>query len=254
MDVAAFLAELRAARSAAEALRWRNPADGREMIAIPSAPALIGELAERVTLPAFSLSRFPVTNAEFARFLAESGYSPPDDHPAGQGGAFLEHWDGERTPPAGLEAHPVVFVSWWDAAAYCAWAGLVLPTEAMWERGARGTDGRPYPWGWARPGPRLAQLGAEQTAPAGSFPGVRTATGCEDMIGNVSEWCAPAEPPGEGARAEAERLHPIRGSAYMRVDAGMGRMSAAYPRRLSAARRNHYTGFRPASLSTAAEG
>ena len=85
-----------------------------------------------------------ITNAQFANFLAATGYTPHQEHPDNE--LFLQHW-GEEGPPRGLEQHPVVWVSYLDAVAYCQWAGLTLPTEWLWEKAARGPDGRPYPWG-----------------------------------------------------------------------------------------------------------
>ena len=100
------------------------------------------------TSPAFSLARYPVTNARFATFLSETGYEPPEKHPNNE--RFLMHWSN-GAPPKGKEDHPVVFVSYVDALAYCRWAGLMLPTEWLWEKAARGADGRIYPWGEAMP-------------------------------------------------------------------------------------------------------
>ena len=109
-----------------------------------------------------------------------------------------------RTAP---DSHPVVQVSARDAAAYCAWRGLRLPTEREWEFAARGTDGRRYPWGDQPPGEggsRRANYGAEnccaadasdgflRTAPVGSFPVGRSPFGLEDMAGNVWEWTSSA--------------------------------------------------------------
>ena len=240
MSLDTVLAQLRAAQR--PHTTWTNPRDGLEMVVIPSGSARLGEPQRIVTLPAYALARFPVTNRQFHRFLLESGYQPAPDHPAPE--QFLLRWGGTQ-PPAELYDHPVVGVSWWDARAYCSWAGLDLPTEAWWERAARGTDGRRYPWGSAYPTPKLAQITRPTTAPVGSFPETRTASGCEDMIGNVSEWCRPADGPPQAPGAQV----PIRGSAYMRRDRG-DRMSCAHQRVLSAHRRNHYTGFRPASPRT----
>jgi len=248
VDVDAFITRLRDELKHPDRA-WTNAADQREMIVITEGWARLGAEAHRERLPGFAMSRHPVTNGEYARFLRESSYHPHADHP--DPGRFLAHWDGEKMPPPGKEDHPVVFVSWWDAQAYCDWAGLSLPSEWMWERAARGTDGRHYPWGDRSPRPDLAQIRARATTPIGHRPDVRTATGCEDMIGNISEWCSPDpdpnyRPSGKQLPGGTPWMARLRGSAFMRVDRGQARMTTFYSRKLSATRRNKWVGFRPA--------
>ena len=99
----------------------------------------------------FRIGKYPVTNQQYAQFVAATGYQPP------------RHWRG-KTPPRELNNHPVVNVTWYDARAYCAWLSKVrgeevrLPTEAEWEKAARGTDGREFPWG-AEADPNRANYG-----------------------------------------------------------------------------------------------
>ena len=242
----------RQSRARAAHRPWRNPVDGSLMVWIPAGPFIAGrgEASGKRHLPGFAMAVHPVTNRQFARFLASTGYSPPPWHPLAH--LYLKHWEVGGCPEALLD-HPVVNVSWIDAQAYCAWACLMLPTELMWEKAARGTDGRPYPWGKVSPD-TLAHVNAETTCPVGSYPRTRTAFGCQDTIGNVSEWCTLAR--GErwphmvedpiAAPELSESTVPIRGSAFLRISSQSGRMECAHGRRLKAIRRNGWLGFRPA--------
>lgn len=140
--------------------------------------------ARRVWVGAFSVARLPVRNAEYAVFLANAGHRPP------------RFWDDPRFSDP---AQPVVAVSWYDALRYCDWLSRQrgrccrLPTEAEWERAARGgRDGETYPWGddpagWSAD-PARAVLRRDRSNPAGlSRP---NAFGLLDMGYNVHEWCA----------------------------------------------------------------
>jgi len=143
-----------------------------------------------VALSAFWIDATEVTNGQFARFVQAAGYAPT-------GG-----WKAE----AGKEPLPAVKVSWADAAAYAKWAGKRLPTEAEWEKAARGTDGRTYPWG-NEAGAEQANLsgladGFDAAAPVGTFTAGASAWGALDLCGNVWEWCADSyasyDAPGDG--------------------------------------------------------
>jgi len=160
--------------------RWRNPKDGKEMVRVPAGKFLYGEDKREVELAEFWINKAPVTNAEYARFVAETGHRPP------------KHWGG-KTPPKEIADHPVVNVSWDDAAAYAGWAGGRLPSEEEWEKAARGTDGRIYPWGDERPDEGRCNYDGNvgSTTPVGQYsPRGDSPYGCMDMAGNVWEWTA----------------------------------------------------------------
>jgi len=137
----------------------------------------------------FFAARTPVTNAQYARFVAETGREPP------------QYWRGKR-PPARLADHPVVYVTWHDAVAYAEWAGARLPTEQEWEKAARGTDGREYPWGeWGEGRCNTGEAGIGDTSPVGQFsPGGDSPYGLQDAAGQVWEWTASEWEPGGSLR------------------------------------------------------
>lgn len=166
--------------------------DGMELVAVPAGVFLMGEDRRAVWLDGFSIDRFPVTNRQFARFVAATGYRPED---AGKG-RFLALWRGGVCPPRLLD-HPVVYVSWHDARAYAAWVGRRLPSEAQWEKAARGTDGRVYPWGRASPTAVHARFGGGTvgTSAVGAHPAGVSPFGVLDLAGNVWEWCVDVDDP-----------------------------------------------------------
>ena len=139
--------------------------------------------AHTVPLEAFEIDLFEVTNADFAKFVEETGY---------QTGAEQAGEAGWRAYAEGKDNHPVVKVTWNDANAYCEWAGKRLPTEAEWEKAARGTDGRTYPWGneWDPAKANTKESGFRGTVAVGSFAEGVSPYGVFDMAGNVWEWTA----------------------------------------------------------------
>jgi len=145
---------------------------------LPAGEFLYGDNKKTRETGAYRISRTPVTNAEYARFVAATGHKPPS------------HWKGQ-TPPDELLDHPVVNVTWHDAVAYAEWVGARLPTEEEWEKAARGTDGRVYPWGDAFDPDRCNTYESDigSTTPVGQYsPGGDSPYGCADMAGNVWEW------------------------------------------------------------------
>jgi serine/threonine protein kinase len=166
--------------------------DGAESLLVAAGPFVMGPHRREVFLDAFYVDKTPVTNRQFARFLAVTAYRPTDANT----GRFVAHW-ARGSIPRGLEDHPVVNVSWDDACAYASWAGKRLPTEAEWEKAARGTDGRKYPWGKIDPSPTRAHYGGKSrgTAPVGAYPEGASPYGALDMAGNVWEWCEDVDDP-----------------------------------------------------------
>ncbi|MHB2017005.1 MAG: formylglycine-generating enzyme family protein [Candidatus Xenobia bacterium] len=178
--------------------------DGSEMIVIPAGEFLMGSSESQVDealtlarerhpgavkgwfmdespmhvrhLEAYAIDKYPVTNAQFAAFVKATGYEAQGD------------WRSQFTP--GKENHPVVLVTWYDASAYAKWAGKRLPTEAEWEKAARGTDGRRYPWGnkWDPTRLNCQESGFKTTTPVGQFSEGASPYGVMDMLGNVWEW------------------------------------------------------------------
>ena len=152
-----------------------------------------------IRLDAFEIDRFPVTFEQVSRFIEAGGYADRGLwSEAGWAFREAEHLERPRfwTEPewahvAGVQ-QPAVGVSWYEAEAYARWAGKRLPTEAEWEKAARGTDGRAYPWGDAwEPGRCSFRGGPVRAAPpVGQFPGGVSPYGVEELCGGVWEWCA----------------------------------------------------------------
>ncbi len=194
-----------------------------ELVRIPPGPFLMGSDPEKdqqaraeeqpqheVNLYEYWIGKYPVTNRQYQAFIQDSDHRPPPG------------WDGDRYP-AGKADHPVVNVSWHDALAYCRWLGeqlaaisrqrlersqsgsgrafwealasgkyhVTLPSEAEWEKAARGADGRVYPWGdeWDENRGNTEENGPGGTTPVGQYsPQGDSPYGCADMAGNVWEW------------------------------------------------------------------
>lgn len=148
----------------------------------------------------FCISRYPVTVAQFQAFIAADGYKQQQYWtPAGWNWRDSKNitepeFYGEifQTPN-----HPQVGVSWYEAAAFCSWLSdktsdtILLPTEAQWEKAARGTDGRIFPWGnqFYPKKCNMVETGVDTTSTAGIFPAGNARCGAADLAGNVFEWC-----------------------------------------------------------------
>lgn len=161
--------------------------DGAPMVLVPAGEFTMGSEegddderpVHRVYLDSFYLDTFEVTNGRFAKFVAAIGSEPP--------------WGfADAETPVHYADHPVRWVTWLEATGYCLWAGKRLPTEAEWEKAARGQDGRLYPWGHDSPTPVHAVFGlkegAETVAPIGDRDKGASPYGVHDLAGNLYEW------------------------------------------------------------------
>jgi iron(II)-dependent oxidoreductase len=176
------------------------------MITVPAGPFIMGtnrprsaaqdQPEHRIELPAYRIDKYPVTNAQYARFVAATGHRAP------------LNWENGRIRP-GTERHPVTMVSWYDANAYASWAGKRLPTEAEWEKAARGTDGRRWPWGELMDASRLnTYYNVGRTTDVTHYVSGASEYGVMDMAGNVSEWTSDNFRPYPGSDAPPEVFTP----------------------------------------------
>ncbi len=191
---------------------WTRPADGMEMVYVPGGTFLMGSTADEldaaleqcksdrepgkcepgkfdnespshsVTLDGFWLDQTEVTNAQYARCVTDGSCDPPSR-------SSSERYDSYygNSP---YDDYPVIWVDWFDADAYCKWAGGRLPTEAEWEYAARGPDRSIYPWGDDPPNATLLNYNwiVGDTVQVGSYPEGASWVGAMDMAGNVWEW------------------------------------------------------------------
>ena len=149
-----------------------------------------------VYMSAYLIDKYPVTNAKYRKFIESGGYKQRDFW-SDAGWDYVQQSkpldsDGVHSALDGKDDCPVVNVSWYEAEAFAKYAGKRLPTEAEWEKAARGTDGRIYPWGNEFDKTKLncAESKIEKPTPVTKFPEGISGYGCFDMAGNVWEWTA----------------------------------------------------------------
>ncbi len=159
-----------------------------DMVLVPAGEFMMGSMdgdpdekpAHRIHVDGFYMDKYEVTVKQYAEFLREEGGDRPLD------------W--QTMNKTANQNRPVMGVDWAEAARYCKWAGKRLPTEAEWEKAARGTDSRLYPWGNDPPTPLHANYGKkewgnhEALAPVGKLENGKSPYGIYDMAGNVWEW------------------------------------------------------------------
>jgi formylglycine-generating enzyme required for sulfatase activity len=225
-----------------------DPRDLDEVVFVPGGPFLMGSEEgdvrayddehpqHTVEVGDFCIGKYPVTNSQFARFVEAGGY---DERRYWTEAGWEWRRQGEREMPDyrndpawNLPNHPVVGVSWFEALAYTRWLAELtgrpyrLPTEAEWEKAARGTDGRIYPWSdkWAENNANTAEIGIASTTAVGSFPEGASPYEVLDMSGNVLEWCTSAVKPDVSypyqpadGREDLERLavRGLRGGSWL---------------------------------------
>lgn len=208
----------------------RHPRDGKKMALVEAGTFLCGEKNEPVWLPSFYIDVFPVTNNDYARFVAATGHEPP------------QHWHRGKSPEAILD-HPAVFVTWHDASAYAAWAGKELPTAQQWEKAARGTRGDAYPWGNnATPAKcNSRESGIGSTTPVSRYHSGVSPYGVYDLCGNTWEWCSTRSEPGR---------YELKAGAWT---SPFARAAPAVFNDASTEMLDDDTGFRCAILATAVE-
>lgn len=212
----------------------------------------------REDVATFWIARVPVTVAQFAAFVEATGYRTTAEKEGISRvytGSKWEDvkgasWRAPRGPGSSVkdkQDHPVTHVSWLDATTFCRWAGVRLPTEAEWEKAARGTDGRLYPWGNNGPDKTLCNfnMNVKDTTAVGSYPAGKSPYGLLDMAGNVWEWTqtkwrshydssADNSPQGDAA-------HVVRGGSFYNNEKGV---RCAVRGNDGPGGRNVYSGFR----------
>ena len=258
--------------------------DGAPMVWVPPGPFFQGMAEDElfaepdqkpgriVELPGFFIDVFPVTNKRYLLFMRDGGY---DRRELWSEAGWEWMLDAGVRKPAGFEderfrgeEHPVAGVSWYEADAYCRWAGRRLPTEAEWEKAARGTDGRRFPWGADFPTPDRVNFddAVGATTPVGAYPSGSGPYGCQDLSGNVNNWCRDwywegfyafcrkhgidFDPVLDSARVEALGLTPRfrvdRGGGFATAFSALEALSSVHRLAWSPETRNLWSGFRGA--------
>ena len=238
--------------------------DGALMVLVPAGPFPMGVPKgdrdggrdeyprHEVYLDAYYIDKFEVTNGRYLEFVRATGHRPPQNvkDPS------RNLWQGGLIPES-IADRPVINVDWYDADAYCKWAGKQLPTEAEWEKAARGTDDRRFPWGNVEPTHKHLNYnqrwqGEKTLMPVGSYAAGKSPFGAYDMAGNVWEWVADwydplyyEQSPERNPKGPELGTHKVLRSSGWEVETPLVRSVTRV--KSDPLNRNHSTGFRCAA-------
>lgn len=235
--------------------------DGAPMVLVPAGPFPMGVPPgdrdggrdeyprHEVHLDAFSIDKFEVANRRYLEFIKATGHRAPQ-HPKDPSRNL---WQGSLMPES-VADRPVINVDWYDAGAYCRWAGKRLPTEAEWEKAARGTDDRRFPWGNVEPTHKHLNynqrwIGEKTLMPVGSYEAGKSPYGAYDMAGNVWEWVADwydplyyEKSPAQNPKGPETGTHKVIRSSGWYAETPLVRIFTRV--KSDPLERNHSTGFR----------
>jgi formylglycine-generating enzyme required for sulfatase activity len=244
------------------------------LVTVPAGPFVMGEDLKQFSfeLGEYWIGKYTVTNAQFRRFVDDGGYTDKHkdvwthvgwDYRSKNDVDKPRWWDN---PQWCRENHPVVGASWYEAIAYCNWLTKTdtqgrqfrLPTEAEWEKAARGTDGRQWPWGngFENEKANTRECAIGQTTTVGLFPQAASPFGALDMAGNVAEWCSSVQADypyttDDGREyLESDERRCVRGGSWRY---GLSFARCAYRLNFAPDERTDYVGFRVAATPQAQE-
>jgi len=202
-----------------------------DMVEIPIGSFLYGDYKQKVTIKnPYLIDVYPTTNFQYEKFIKAGGYEKEEfwssegiEWKKREKISLPKFWNDEK---CNKPDHPVVGVSWFEAEAYSKWVGKRLTAEVEWERAARSTDGRRYPWGdsFDKAKCNSMESGIEHTTPVTQYPNGRSQDNCYDMVGNVWEWCVDWYSVNEGRCV-------VRGGSwsYLQLDLRCALRSRVYP-------------------------
>lgn len=238
--------------------------DGAPLVLVPAGPFPMGVPKgdrdggrdeypnHEVFLDAYYIDKFEMTNSRYREFIRATGHRTPQHAKD----PSRNIWP-DTTMPDSIADKPVINVDWHDADAYCKWAGRRLPTEAEWEKAARGTDDRRFPWGNVEPTRKHLNFnqrwqGEKTLMPVGSYEAGKSPFGAYDMAGNVWEWVADwydiyyyGKSPARNPKGPETGTHKVLRSSGWETETPLVR---SVTRVMSdPLNRNHSTGFRCAA-------